>query len=147
VPPKKPAPPKPFVKASNAEIEARVSTVFSLIVAGCTTAEIVRYSAEKTTWGVGRRQIEDYIAAATAQFIELSRATRSVELGKALSRLNDLYAKSLRIQDYKACLAMQKEISTLLALHAPAQTAGSLDDDGDGPPTRVLFQRARRTNA
>lgn len=123
MPPKKSAPAKPFAKATHAEIELRVTTVYGLIVAGCTRAEIVRYSTEKTTWGVSPRQIDDYIAQATVQLGEASKTTRSVELGKALSRLNDLYAKSLRIQDYKACLSMQKEISTLLALHAPAAVA------------------------
>jgi hypothetical protein len=121
-----------------------VSTVFGLIVAGCSTGEIVRYVAEKTTWGVARRQIEEYIAAATVQFTELSRASRAAEVGKALARLNDLYGKSMRIQDYKACLAMQKEIGVLLALNAPAATGALGEDDGDGPPTRVVFTRSKR---
>lgn len=137
MPPKKAASSKPFAKATNAEVDRRVTTVFGLIVAGCTRAEIIRYSAEKTTWGVESRQIDAYIAQATVQLGEASKTSRAVELGKALARLNDLYAKSLRIQDYKACLAMQKEISELLALYAPK---GEAADDGAGHPSRFVIE-------
>lgn len=107
------------LKSTVIEVEARVSTVLSLLVAGCTRREIIRYAAEKTTWGVCERQIENYIAAANRAFEELSKTSRAREIGRALARLDDLYAKSLRIQDYKGCLATQKEINDLLALYAP----------------------------
>jgi hypothetical protein len=44
---------------------------------------------------------------------------RQREIGKAAARLNQLYGKCMQIQDFKAALAVQREISTLFALYAP----------------------------
>jgi hypothetical protein len=38
------------------------------------------------------------------------------ELGRAITRLNDLYARSLKIQDTKTALAVQRELNRLLML-------------------------------
>lgn len=41
-----------------------------------------------------------------------------LELGKAIARLNMLFQNSATIQDFKACLAIQKELNKLLSLYA-----------------------------
>jgi hypothetical protein len=41
-----------------------------------------------------------------------------LETGKAIARLNLLFRNSMAIQDFKACLAIQKELNKLLALYA-----------------------------
>lgn len=41
-----------------------------------------------------------------------------IETGKAIARLNMLLQNSVTIQDYKTCLAIQKELNKLLSLYA-----------------------------
>jgi hypothetical protein len=41
-----------------------------------------------------------------------------LETGKAIARLNLLFKNSISIQDFKACLAIQKELNKLLSLYA-----------------------------
>lgn len=44
---------------------------------------------------------------------------RDHQLGRAISRLNDLYQRSLVVQDVKTALAAQREINQLLRLKEP----------------------------
>jgi hypothetical protein len=41
-----------------------------------------------------------------------------LEFGKSVARLNMLFQNSATIQDFKACLAIQKELNKLLSLYA-----------------------------
>jgi hypothetical protein len=41
-----------------------------------------------------------------------------LEFGKSIARLNMLFQNSATIQDFKACLSIQKELNKLLSLYA-----------------------------
>lgn len=103
-------------RATQAEVEYRVNQVYLLIMSGADAREIYKYA--EAQWQISTRQADNYIRKAKDQFEDLADTVRKQELGKALARLNDLYKRNLKINDFKAALAVQKEIDTLLGLHA-----------------------------
>jgi len=62
--------------------------------------------------------------------------TRDEQLGKAVMRLEDLYAKSMAGQDIRTALQAQRELNRLLSLYAEARRADAAEDDRDEPETR-----------
>lgn len=113
-------------KPTKVDHAQRVDKVFELLTAGLSRAQIVRFIADKTDWAVGERTIDNYIAKATEGFEAIADVDRRVMAGKAIARLDELYARSMRIQDYKVCLAIQREINSLLKLDRkwPARKEG-----------------------
>ena len=57
--------------------------------------------------------------------------TRDEQLGKAVMRLEDLYAKSMAAQDIRTALQAQRELNRLLSLYADTRGADTTDDDSD----------------
>lgn len=104
-------------KATNAECNKRVNTIYKMMLAGADRAEIIQYGAE--TYELGERAVDDLIFKVNIAFEEASKHIREAEFGKALTRLNNLYARSLKVQDFKTALSVQREINTLLGLNAP----------------------------
>jgi len=92
----------------------RVEKVTELLASGLNGGQIYRLVKEKYGWQVSERSIWHYIQRANQIFAEESRTKIVDEYGKALRRLNMLFANSFKIQDYKACLAIQIEINKLL---------------------------------
>jgi leucyl aminopeptidase (aminopeptidase T) len=80
----------------------------------------VQYAADN--WQIEERTTDEYIERANAYFAETSVINRDEQIGLALRRYHDLYQKNMRIDDYKAALATQKEIVNLLGLGAPKRT-------------------------
>jgi hypothetical protein len=104
------------------QLDERVTQVIELILAGLSTREIVNYTMKDQKWDVCERTIHGYIRKARDYFKEGSAVDRKEQIGTALGRMQRLYTKSLKIQDFKTCLAIQKEISALFGLNAPART-------------------------
>jgi hypothetical protein len=106
-------------KANDAEKEARVNKVYELLVNGFTRYQILQYVTTKTEWKIEARQVDNYIKAANALIANEAEYHRAREIGRAISRLNDLYQKCLKVQDYQRALAAQRELNTLLSLYEP----------------------------
>jgi hypothetical protein len=68
------------------------------------------------------------------------------QLGVSIVRLNDLYARSLKIQDNKTALSVQKELNRLMDLDrrppAPGEITGTADTD-DGKAARLHLEPLR----
>ena len=58
------------------------------------------------------RTIDNYIRRVRQSFLNFEKECES-EKGRILARLDDLYAKSEKIQDYKGALAVLKEIAEI----------------------------------
>jgi len=107
-------------------MQARVSEVADLIVAGLTTGEIHRYIREKRPeWNIQRSQRCNVIAKAREAIGEAGNTEFIEELGKAVKRLNVLYRRSFAINDYKACAAIVKQLTDLLGLASPTKVEHS----------------------
>ena len=131
-------------RISAAQLAERVATVAELVCAGLTDSEVARYIRTKTTWGeVTPAEIfDEYVDRARQAIRANAEPDQTYRLGQSLSRLDDLYKKSSAIQDYKTCLAVQKEINRLLGL-----------DEEEGPAVqsehqpRLFFAGKRRGSA
>lgn len=122
-------------KPTKAEHEQRLSQIHALLVNNLSRKDICRYVSEKTTWGLTERSIDRYIAEATKMIQASAAFSRDLELGKAIARINDLYSRAHRVQDYKTCLAVQRELSELLGLYAPKR----MEHTGpDGSPQQFI---------
>ena len=62
--------------------------------------------------------------------------TRDEQLGKAVMRLEDLYAKSMAGQDIRTALQAQRELNRLLSLYADARRDDATPDDADASAMR-----------
>lgn len=111
----------PGKKSTKAEIEQRITLVYDMIVVGSSRAQVLQYVTKKTDWEVCDGMVDKYIARANDRLAEESQIHRATELGKSLSRLNTLYQKTLQVQDYARCLAVQRELNQLLGLYEPKQ--------------------------
>jgi len=103
-------------KSTEAEYDSRVATIFDLMVKGITDRDMCQYVAKVEGWNVSKRQVDRYIAEANDLFAAEGAKHVEKEFGKAKIRLEMLFEKSLKIQDYKTCLAIAKEVSALFGL-------------------------------
>ena len=74
-------------KGTNVEVDARVNTVYDLLLHAYSRTQIVRYCAEE--WDISERQAENYIARARKLQQEVAEQNRDEWLVAALSRLQD----------------------------------------------------------
>jgi len=111
-----PRTPKSTNRSTNGEIELRVAKVVELLAAGVNRASVIRFAAEKTDWRVSDRTIDKYLQRAHEAIAKQAGVEREFVIGKALTRLDDLYRKAFAIQDYKTCLAVMKEHNRLMGL-------------------------------
>lgn len=106
-------------KSTQAELEVRIQEMVKLVLSGLDRSAIIRYIAEKTNWDITDRTVDKYLQSARERIAEHGALDRAYEIGKAISRLNNLYARNLQINDFKAALATQKEINALFGLYEP----------------------------
>jgi len=105
-----------MAKSTDIEVARRVDTVFKLLMQGLRRSDIIRYVDTETNWDIGERQVDQYIKSATNEFKTSSKIDHDTEMGKAMARLNRLYANAYSGKDYKTCLSVQKEINELAQL-------------------------------
>ena len=104
-------------KATDLEVQMRVNEIVSMLLQGVTyTPEIVDHCGKE--WGIEKSQAYIYINRAKEIFQEISEHNAKMELGLSLARLHDLYGRCMKVQDYRTCLQIQKEIKELLGIGA-----------------------------
>jgi len=100
---------KPFKKSTVAEINARVSEVTAWMLDGDTRSDIVRHGSK---WGVSSRQIDDYMAMATAAIKEVNQLTLQENQGTILRNLWQLFKESRiegdRAEQHKVLMSIAK---------------------------------------
>ena len=104
------------VRATVAEKESRINKVYGMLLNGASRAQVVQFTTE---WGLTIRQIDTYIAEANQLIEAEGKVSRSRELGRAVGRLNNIYARSVAVQDYQRAIAAQKELNMIFGLYAP----------------------------
>lgn len=107
-----------MAKASNAEMELRIQTVYEMIVKGATRPFILRYSSEN--WKIGERQTEKYIAEANKRIQTVfNDKDRERLINEHRSKLSDLYVKNYTIEDFRECRNVLESERKLLGLDEP----------------------------
>ena len=84
---------KPFVKASNAEIEIRVNQIIHFLIVGKTRGFILRHFAE--TENVSERTVDYYIERAWEDIKESNRGTLDSKLAKITRALIKNYEMAI----------------------------------------------------
>jgi hypothetical protein len=108
------------VKSPTAIVEQRVSEIHQLLLAGVRRREILQFASKKQ-WAISDRAVDEYIARAKEQIRATAEVDRSLELGRAIQRLNDLYRASISNGDHRTALHVQRELSSMLGLSEAAK--------------------------
>lgn len=128
----------PGKRPQAALVEKRVLEVFKLLLRGASRAEIWQHLA-----GNGaepERTVDRYIARASQRFKALAKVDAEKERGRQLARLEDLYSRLFRIQDYRTALAVLKERNELTGLY-PEKVQKHEHTGRDGGPLALLVGR------
>jgi hypothetical protein len=80
------------------------------------------------------------VAEARQRITVAADYTRDEQLGKAITRLDDLYAKSVTAHDTRTALQAQRELNRLLGLYAAGDAAGggSAEDNDAGQRLELI---------
>lgn len=106
-----------MTNTSPMEMERRIQECYRMIMLGVGYHDILAHIMEE--YGIGERGAREVHSRANKIFKEQCKTIRDEEFGKAMERLNLLFNRAMRIQDFKTALAVQKEISTMLNLVTP----------------------------
>lgn len=102
-----------------------LNKIVLLIVSGVSHADILKHGEKMN---LTQAQAEAMIAEAKTVITIAADYNRDEEVGTARIRLNDLYTRSLSVQDTKTALACLKELALLLHLYKPRPRTTSMDD-------------------
>lgn len=105
-------------KATDVESTFRTNYIVSMFIQGVTHSPTIVDLVGKE-WGISKSQAYIYIGRAKEIFQEISEHDAKCELGMSIARLHDLYGRCMKVQDYRTCLQVQKEIKDLLGLGVP----------------------------
>lgn len=105
-------------RIGRAERELRISEVMRLLLEGQHRAEILQYIA-KAGWGVSDRTVDGYIAQATAAIEAEATIDRAKEFIRHKQRLENLYAVTMKKEDYGNARLALDALSKLLSLNMP----------------------------
>ena len=117
--------------------ETIIDKIVLLMIAGLRTQAVVDACTEKLQ--IPQTKVEGAMAKARRLITRAAEYDRDEILGEAISRLDDLYQRSLRVQDIKTALAAQREKDRLLlGMVAPGGEPGrdpGPETQGDPEPT------------
>lgn len=102
-------------KSSKAEVEQRVSSVYQLLLRRESTANILRFAADK--WGVSQRQAETYIAMARDRLRQDVASDRQQALTEHLALRRDLYNQAYKAKQWMVCFMIAQDEAKLLSLY------------------------------
>ena len=112
-----------MAKATKAEKEIRIAKIYQMLVGGAPRPAILQYASENYA-GISERATDELIAEATRRIIADAKPQQELELSKAITRLNSIFAACMKVTDFQRAIAAQRELNLLLGLYAPpaAQT-------------------------
>ena len=128
-------PRKQTPRSSDTVTEQRIVSVVEFLLRGMNRREILQFVAqnEEYKWDVTASQIDNYIREAKKIIAESGVFNKDEEAGKAIERLNNLYRKAYSKGDFRACLAIQKELSELVGLKVM-----NIDHSGEGFVIKIV---------
>ena len=119
-----------------------IDKVLLLMVSGLSPAELTAACIGKLE--VAPEETAAVIAQARRKLTLAADYNRDEQIGTAVTRLNDIYARAIRAQDIKTGLVAQKELNKLLDLYRMTQEhAGDIADGDDGTPQQIELDAIR----
>lgn len=113
--------------------QALKDRVILLLINGMSNEAAEGFCAQQ---GQAADQARSIVADARKRITVAADYTRDEQIGKAVMRLEDLYAKSMAGQDIRTALQAQRELNRLLSLYADARRLDSPEDDAEAPDLR-----------
>lgn len=110
-------------RSTAAATEARVAEVAAMLTTS-PRGEIVAMCRKK--WGVSPRTVDDYIATARKQLADTFKDEIEAEGGIAKARLERIFHKAEKAEDFTAAIAAQRELIKLMGLASPEKIEHSL---------------------
>lgn len=109
------------MKATDAEIQLRLDTIYEMVVKGASRKYIVRYASEN--FKISSRQTDEYLSRVYDEIKNTFGTEKKQEIiSKQLAQLDDLYVKSYTIEDFRECRSIIESRSKLLGLNEPSKT-------------------------
>lgn len=88
-----------------------------------------------------------FIAEAKRRLNVAAKYDPDEKLGEAMTRLNDIYARSLKAQDMKTALAAQREIDRIVGLYGlQGASAASSESEGSNTELEAIASHLRPLN-
>jgi len=115
-----------------------------LLVSGLTETQAINTAQEKL--GLDADQAQATVREAKRLITVAADYNREAEIGTAITRLNDVYSRALKVQDLKTALATQRELDKLMGLHADTRQAepdGANVDTGESESAKTLAAARR----
>lgn len=109
-------------RATKLERQRRINDIYKLFLGGGDHNDVLKY-AEIKGWGVSLKTIWGMETAAYKILNTRLEEDRHKIQAAEERRLFDLYKRSMKINDYKTCLAVLKEYHNITGLHNPEMTA------------------------
>ena len=132
---------KEYHKSTAAEVDRRVSVVYSLLVKGWSRQQIWEYATKRSKlntppqvdplffdptqepgWDITIDMVDRYIARAKDLLKDKAQTVRQEVLGRTLERREDLYKESREHMDLKTALAVDQDTARLLDLYPEQKT-------------------------
>ncbi|MFA7327954.1 MAG: hypothetical protein WC081_00390 [Candidatus Ratteibacteria bacterium] len=102
-----------------------IERIYQMLILGMRTTQIwenlVAGAAKEGTPAKSVQTFYRDLAKARALLEKDAAPQRKLALGRSKARLELLFSRSMAIQDYKAALAVTREINELLGLHEPTK--------------------------
>lgn len=103
--------------------------VVLLMVSGMSQADLD--NACVTRLGIEPHEVEAVTTEARRRLTRAADYNRDEQLGTAITRMNDIYARAIRAADIKTALTAQREINKLMNLYREASDSPGAEDTED----------------
>lgn len=105
-----------MAQSGKAEIDKRVSEVYSLLLSRANRAQILQYAANK--WGkIGDRTVDSYISKARELLRKDTAINRTAALAEHIATRNQLYQLALKKEKLQTCLQILDSTAKLQGLN------------------------------
>jgi len=108
-------------RCSKHELDMRVREVAKLLIGGASTFYVHEFIRDKKDWNITGRQVENYLRKARELISDINNRDIEMAISEQCERLDDLYRRSMGLQDFRTCLSITAEKNKLLGLHRPAK--------------------------
>lgn len=109
--------------------------VVVMLVSGLSAAAAESWCVQQ---GLSPAEAREAIAEARQRITVAASYARDEQIGRAVMRLEDLYAKSIAAKDTRTALQAQRELNRLLSLYADKGAGNDREDDPDDGRGRTL---------
>lgn len=112
---------------SDASGQSVLEKIVLLMVSGMSQADLENACVMKLA--IEPERVASAVAEARRRLTRAADYNRDEQLGTAITRMNDLYARAVRTGDLKTALTAQREINKLMDLYREATGARDEDDE------------------